>query len=328
MQRREFLTLLGGAAAAWPHEVQAQQPQMAVVGLVNGGSMEASGALLGAFRKGLNATGYVEGQNVIVEYHFVENRYEELPSLMADLVRRRVSVIVAPSTAVAALAAKAATASIPIVFGVGNDPVKLGLVNSLARPGGNATGINYFNFEVVAKRLGLLHELVPTAVRVAVLINPANSPTAEATLRDIPEAARALGLQIQVLKASTIPEIEAAFTAAVAGRTEALFVAPDTYLSSRRVQLTTLATRHAIPAAYSNPEPVRVGGLMSYSADTQNLFYPVGEYTGRILKGAKPSDLPVIQATKFDFAINLTTARALGLTVPPTLLAIADEVVE
>ena len=295
---------------------------MPVVGFVSGRSAEASVRHGAAFRKGLNETGYIEGQNVMVEYHWLEGQYDRLPSLMADLVRRRVAVIATPGSTAAALAAKAATTTIPIVFGVGEDPVKLGLVASLARPGGNATGINFLSAEVVAKRLGLLHDLVPKAVRIAVLVNPANAPTAEATLRDIPEAARALGLQIQVLNASTSREIEAAFATLVRDRADALFVAPDGFFSSRRVQFATLAARHGIPAAYSLREFVEVGGLMSYGTDILDCYRQVGVYTGQILKGAKPADLPVVQSTKFEFVINLQTARALGLEVPQ-LAAIA-----
>ena len=284
--------------------------------------------MLAAFRKGLNETGYVEGQNVTVEYHWLDGQYDRLPPLMADLVRRRVAVIATPGSNPAALAAKAATTTIPIVFGVGEDPVKLGLVASLARPGGNATGINFFVAEVAAKRLGLLHDLVPKAVRIAVLVNPANASSAEATLRDIPEAARAIGLQIQVLNASTSREIEAAFATLVRDRADALFVAPDGFFISRRVQFATLATRHGIPAAYSSREDVEAGGLMSYGTDGLDMFRQVGVYTGQILKGAKPADLPVLQSTKFEFVINLQTARALGIEVPNSIQLLADEVIE
>jgi putative ABC transport system substrate-binding protein len=248
MKRREFIGFLSGAATAWPLAANAQQPAMPVVGLVNGQSPEASVRIAGAFRKGLNEAGYVEGQNVTVEYHWLEGQYDRLPSLMADLVRRHVAVIATSGSNPAALAAKAATTTIPIVFGVGADPVKMGLVASLARPGGNATGINFFLADIAAKRLGLLHDLVPKAVRIAVLVNPTNTSTAEATLRDIPEAARALGLQIQVLNASTSREIEAAFATLVRDRADALFVAPDGFFISRRVQFATLAMRHGIPA--------------------------------------------------------------------------------
>ena len=263
-----------------------------------------------------------------VEYHWLDGQYGRLPSLMADLVRRHVAVIATPGSNPAALAAKTATPTIPLIFGVGEDPVRLGLVASLARPGGNATGVNFFVAELAAKRLALLHELVPTAVRIAVLVNPANASTAEATLRDLPEAARAIGLQIQVLNASTSREIEAAIATLVRDRVDALFVAADGFFTSRGVQFATLATRYGIPAAYSSREVVEVGGLMSYGTDNLDMYRRVGLYTGQILKGAKPADLPVLQSTKFEFVINLQTARVLGLDVPPSLLARADEVIE
>jgi len=299
---------------------------MPVVGFVNAGSSDAP--LAAAFRKGLNEAGYVEGQNVTVEYHWLEGQFDRLPALMADLVRRRMAIIATPAGNLAALAAKAATTTIPIVFGVGEDPVKLGLVASLARPGGNLTGINFFANEVAAKRLALLHELVPKAVRIAVLINPANTPAAESFLRDIPEAARAIGLQIQVLNASTSREIEAAFATLVRDRADALYVAGDVFFTSRRVQFATLAASYRIPASYASREAVEAGGLMGYSADRADMYRQVGAYTGQILKGAKPADLPVLQSTKFEFVINMQTARLLGLEVPPTLLARADEVIE
>ena len=327
LDRREFIALIGGAAVAWPLAARAQQPAMPIVGFVSGRSAEDAVRNAAAFRKALNETGYVEGQNVTVEYHWLEGRYDRLPSLMADLVRRRVAVIAAPVTA-GALAAKAATTTIPVVFGVSDDPVKLGLVASLARPGGNATGINFLASEIVAKRLGLLRDLVPKAVRIAVLVDPANAPPTEATLREIPEAARDLGLQIQILKASTSREIEAAFAAIARDRADALFVAPGGFLNRRRVQFATLAARHRIPAAYAQREVVEVGGLMSYGTDLLDAWRQVGVYTGQILKGAKPADLPVVQSTKYEFVINLQTARALGITIPSGVLAIADEVIE
>jgi putative ABC transport system substrate-binding protein len=327
MKRRELITLLGGAAA-WPFAARTQQPAMPVVGFVDGVSPEVSASRAAAFRKGLSEVGYVEGQNMTVEYHWLAGQYDRLPSLMADLVRRRVAVIATPGSNPPSLAAKAATTTIPIIFGVAEDPVKLGLVASLARPGGNATGINTFTSELVAKRLGLLHDLVPKAVRIAVLVNPANATTAGATLRDIPEAARALGLQIQVLNASTSREIEAAFASLGRERADALFVAGDAFFSSRRVQFALLAVRHAIPAMYTTREYPEAGGLMSYGTDFTDRFRQAGIMTGQILKGAKPTDLPVIQSTKFEFVINLQAARALGLEVPPMLLARADEVIE
>ena len=327
MRRREFITLLGGAAAAWPLAARAQQPAMPVVGFIRDGSADASARFAAAFRKGLNETGYVEGQNVTVEYHWLEGQYDRLPALMADLVRRQVAVIATPGS-VPALAAKAATATIPIVFGVGDDPVKLGLVASLARPGGNATGINFFTTEVAAKRLRLLHDLVPKAVRIAVLVNPANAAAAESTLREVQEAAPTIGLQIQILNATTIGEIDAAFATLARERPDALFVAADAFFISRRVQFATLTARDRIPATYAIRDLVAAGGLMSYGTDLADMFRQVGVYTGSILKGAKPADLPVLQSTKFEFVINLQTARALGIDVPPGVLSIADEVIE
>jgi putative ABC transport system substrate-binding protein len=322
--RRDLITLFG-AAAAWPLAARAQQAAMPVVGFVNAGSSDPP--LAAAFRKGLNESGYVEGQNVTVDYHWLEGKFDRLPALMADLVRRGVAVIATPAGNYAAQMAKAATTAIPIVFGVGDDPVKLGLVTSLAQPGSNLTGINFFANELSAKRLALLHELVPKAVRIAVLVNPAN-PASESTLRDILEAARAIGLQIQVLKASTRSEIEAAFATLVRDRAEALYVAGDVFFTSRRVQLATLAATNRIPASYPSREAVEAGGLMGYDADRAGMYRQVGAYTGQILKGAKPADLPVLQSTKFEFVVNLQTARALDIEVPPQLLASVDEVIE
>jgi putative ABC transport system substrate-binding protein len=322
LKRRDFITLLCSAAAAWPRAARAQQPAMPVVGFVNAGSSDAP--LAAAFRKGLNEAGYFEGQNVTVEYHWLEGQFDRLPALMADLAHRRVAVIATPAGNYAAQVAKAATTAIPIVFGVSEDPVKLGLAASLARPGGNLTGINFFASEYNAKRLALLHELVPKAVRIAVLVNPANVPATESTLRDIPDAARAMGLQIQILKASTRSEIEAAFATLVRDRAEALYVAGDVFFTSRRVQLATLAATNRIPASYPSREAVEVGGLMGYATDRADMFRQVGIYTGQILKSAKPAELPVLQSTKFEFVINLQTARALGLEVPNSLQLLAE----
>jgi putative ABC transport system substrate-binding protein len=327
MRRREFIAGLG-SAAAWPVVARAQQPAMPVIGFVNSGS--AGNLNLAEFRRGLGETGYVEGQNVRVEYHWLEGQFDRLPALMADLVRRRVAVIATPASTAGAIAAKAATTTIPIVFSIGEDPVKLGLVASFARPGGNATGVNNFLQEATAKRLGLLHELVPKAVRFAVLVNPANTTVTEFTLREVQEAARVIGLQIQVLNASTIGEIDAAFASLAHDRADALLLAPDAFLSSRGVQIATLAARERIPAAYVIRQMAAAGGLMSYGPSflTGGAAYQVGVYTGKILSGAKPADLPVVQPSKFEFVINLKTAKALGLTIPETLLAIADEVIQ
>jgi putative ABC transport system substrate-binding protein len=327
VRRRDIITLFGGTVGAWPFMVCAQQAALPVVGFVDVGAADASVARSTAFRKGLSETGYIEGQNVMVEYHWLEGRYESAPAVMADLVRRQVAVIAAPVTATA-LAAKAATTTIPIVFGTGDDPVQLGLVASLARPGSNVTGVNMFVMEVVAKRLRLLHDLLPKASRVAVLVNPANDLSAKATLRGIQEAAPGVGLQIQVFNASTASEIDAAFTGIAREHPDALFVAPDTFFTSRRVQLATLTARDRIPAFYGVREIVAVGGLMSYGANVADMFHQLGVYTGSILKGAKPGELPVLQANKFELVINLQTARALGIEVPRELLFIADEVIE
>ena len=328
MRRRDFIKVIGGsAAAAWPLAVPAQQPALPVVAFIRDGSADGNVRNVAAFRKGLNETGYVEGQNVTVEYHWLEGQYDRLPALLADLVRRQVVVIATPGV-VATQAAKPATATIPIVFGVGDDPVQLGLVASLARPGGNATGINFFVNEVIAKRLRLLHELVPKAVHIAALVNPGNVAVAEATVREVRKAAPTMGLQIQILNATTTTEIDAAFATIARERLDALFVAPDGLFVDRRVQLATLTARDRIPAAYSVRDPVEVGGLMSYGTDLAEMHRQLGVYTGSILKGAKPADLPVLQSTKFEFVINLQTARALGIEVPPGVISVADEVIE
>jgi putative ABC transport system substrate-binding protein len=328
MRRREFITLLGSGAATWPLSARAQQSTMPIVGFVSGRSANTSVREVAGFLKGFNETGYVEGQNATIEYHWLEGQYDRLPSLMADFVRRRVAVIVTLGSGPAAVAAKSATSTIPIVFAVGEDAVRMGLVTSLSRPGGNATGINFLAAEVGAKRLALLHELVPKAIRIAVLVNPANASTAEPTLQEVPEAARTLGLQITVLNASTSGEIEAAFSTLVSDRADALFVAPDAFFISRRVQFATLAARHGIPAAYPTREEAEAGGLMSYGVDIPYFCRQVGLYTGQILKGAKPADLPVVQSTKFEFVINSQTARALGIEIPNSLQLLADEVIE
>jgi putative tryptophan/tyrosine transport system substrate-binding protein len=328
MKRRQFITMVGGAAVAWPLVARAQQQPMPVVGFVNGGSPDTPVRFAAAFRKGLSQNGIIDGQNVTVEYHWLEAQYDRLPALMADLVRRQVAVIATPSNATVALAAKAATTTIPIVFGIGEDPVQLGLVVSLANPGGNATGVNFFANEVSAKRLRLLHDLLPKAVRIAVLVNPAIASNAESTWRAVQEAAPAMGLQIQIFNAKTISEIDAAFATFAHERPDALFVGPDALFVSRRGQFAILTAVNKIPAVYSNRDYVAAGGLMSYGTDLADMFLQVGVYTGRILKGAKLAELPVQQSTKFEFVINLQTARALGIEVPPGVLSIADEVIE
>ena len=327
MRRREFIGLVGGVAATWPLAALAQQSALPVVAFVRDGSSEANARYMAAFRKGLNESGYVEGQNVSVEYHWLEGQYDRLPALLADLVHRQVAVIATVGN-LTSVAAKAATAAIPIVFGVGDDPVKLGLVTSLARPGGNATGTNFLVQETVAKRLRLLHELVPKAVRVAVLVNPSNPATTDATLQGTKEAAATLGLQLQILNANSIREIDAAFAALARERPDALFVGGDAFFVGRAVQLITLAAHNRIPAAYSLRVYAAVGGLMSYGTDIGDAFRQVGVYTGSVLKGAKPADLPVLQSTKFELVINLQTARVLGIEVPPGIISIADEVIE
>jgi putative ABC transport system substrate-binding protein len=327
MKRREFITLIGSAAATWPLVVRAQSA-MPVVAFLRTGSADIESRNVAAFRKGLTETGYVEGQNVTVEYHWLESPYDRLPALTADLVRRQVAVIATVGTPLVALAVKAATASIPIVFGEGIDPVHLGLVASLARPGGNATGIYFFITETTAKRLRLLHDMVPQAVRVAVLVNPVNTDTAKITVRDAQEAAPAMGLQIQPLNATTIGELDSAFETMQRERADALIVAGDAFFLNRRTQFVTLTARDRIPAAFSQRAYVEAGGLMSYGTDIMGSFRQVGVYTGKILKGAKPAELPVLQSTKFEFVINRHTARALGIEMPPGVLSIADEAIE
>jgi putative ABC transport system substrate-binding protein len=325
MKRREFLGVLGGAASSWPLVARAQQSSLPVIGFLQATSPDTSAGRLRAFRQGLKETGYVEGENVAIEYRWAEGQNDRLPELAADLVHRKVTVIAAFGGG--AFAAKAATTAVPIVFAVGEDPVGLGLVASLARPGGNLTGINFLNAELAAKRLDLLHELVPAATRITVLVNPTFTD-AESTVKHAAAAARTIGLQIQVLNASTNREINTVFASLVRERSDALFVGSDPFLSSRRVQLVHLATLHKVPATYSSREFADAGGLMSYGANIADAWRQVGVYAGRILKGAKPADLPVVQATKFELVINAETARMLGITVPPSLLARADEVIE
>jgi putative ABC transport system substrate-binding protein len=327
MLRREFVALVG-LTAILPLPIRAQQAALPTVGFVVGGAANSSASHVTAFRKGLSESGYVEGQNVTVEYHWLEGQYDRLPELMADLVRRRVAVIATPVNRMATLAAKTATGTIPIVFALAGDPVRLGLVASLARPGGNATGTNFFGAEVNAKRLRLLHDIVPKAVRIAVLVNPANYSSTASTLQELQEAAPKLELQLRILNASTTGEIDAAFSNLAREQDDAIFVATDQFFDSQRERFAALTMRNNIPAAYGNRELVAAGGLMSYGTDFGEAFHQVGVYTGNILKGAKPDELPVVQSTKFEFVINLKIARALGIEVPPSLLAIADEVIE
>jgi len=324
IKRRDFVTLLGGGAA-WPLVAHAQQPTMPVVGML--APVSQNEELLRGFRQGLKQTGFVEGENLSILYHFADNEIDRLPALADDLARRRVAVIFTNGHP-AAFAAKAATETIPIVFISAEDPVKLGLVASLARPGGNLTGINIFQLEVVTKRLQLLRELVPATTRLAVLVDPANKATTETVLREVESAARAMALQIQVLRASNGREIGAAFAVFERERPDALFVSGGPLFTDRRVQLATLAARHMIPMTSGNRQITEIGGLMSYGANITDAFRQVGVYAGRILKGEKPADLPVVQSTKFELVINVETARILGLTVPPALLATADEVIE
>ena len=325
MRRREFISLLG-SIAVWPLAARAEQP-MPVIGLLDPRSPDAMADRLRAFRLGLKDVGYVEGENVTIIYRFAEDQNDRLPELAAELVRRQVTVIAASATT-AAPAAKAATTTIPIAFLAAQDPVRLGLVASLARPGGNLTGINFFSGELAAKRLDLLHDLLPRAVRVAVLVNPAEAANTTSTLRDVEAAARAIGLQVQVLNASTSREINAAFEDVGRDRPDAVYVGSNTFLTARRIQVVQLAAFHRLPAVYPARDFLEVGGLMSYGTNVMDAFRQLGIYTGRILKGAKPADLPVVQSNKFDLVINAETARMLGLTVPDKLLVAADEVIE
>jgi putative tryptophan/tyrosine transport system substrate-binding protein len=326
MRRREFIAAIGGAAAAWPLAARAQ-PALPLVAFINGGTADGQAARLAGFHKGLSEAGYVEAQNVTIEYHWLEGHYERLSALLSGLVQRRVAVIATLDTA-SALPAKSATATIPIVFAAAEDPVALGLVASLSHPAGNATGVNFFTYEINAKRLGLLHELLPKATRFAVLLNPANVAAAKGTLKTVKAAADGLGLEVLFLNASTPAEIDAAFAALARERVEALFIAGDGFFTSRTVQLATLAMRDRIPASYAAREMVQAGLLMSYGTSFVDAWRQVGIYTGSILKGASPADLPVLQSTKFEFVLNLQTARSLGLDISPMLLARADEVIE
>jgi putative ABC transport system substrate-binding protein len=328
MNRRDFITLLGTAAATWPLAARAQQSAMPVVGFLNPYSPNGQSDRLRGFRQGLAETGYVEGVSLAIEHRWAEGQFDRLPTLAAELARRQVAVIAATGSIATASAAKAATTTIPVVFVVAEDPVRVGLVASLAQPGGNLTGINFLSAELVAKRLELLRELVPGTARLAVLVNPANAINTETTLRDVQAAARAIGLQIQVLNASTSGEINTAFASLGRERPDALFVGGDAFFNTRRAHLVNLASRHALPAAYAERVFPEIGGLMSYGTDIVDAYRQVGSYAGRILKGAKPADLPVMQATKFELVINVESARMVGLTVPSSLLAIADEVIE
>jgi len=329
IRRRDFVILLGcGTVAAWPLAARGQQPTMLVIGHLNPQSPDGQTGRLRAFRQGLKEAGYVEGENVAIEYRWAEGQFDRLPALAAELVRRQVSVIVATGGPASPMAAKAATTTIPIVFVTAEDPVRLGLIASLARPGGNLTGINFLQSELAAKRLDFLHKLVPGAARVAVLVNPANATTAETQLREAQAAARAMGLQVQVLNASTSREINSAFASLARERPDALFVGGDGFFLSRHVQMVNLASRYAVPATYAERPFAEAGGLMSYGTSVTDAWRQVGVYAGRVLKGAKPADLPVVQSSKFELVINAETARMLDLTIPSTLLSVADEVIE
>jgi putative ABC transport system substrate-binding protein len=328
MKRREFITLVGGAAAAWPLAARAQQGAMPVIGFLDSRSPEALADRLRAFRRGLKEANLVEGENVTIVYLWAENQLDRLPALAAELVRRKVGVIVVSGGPAVTAAAKAATSTIPVIFGTAEDPVRLGFVASLARPGGNLTGINFLNRELATKQLELLRELVPKATRLAALVNPANAAVHESVLREVELGARALGLQVEVLNAGTSREIDAAFATLVRERCDALFVAADAFFNSRRLQLSLLAMRHAVPAIYSGREFAEAGGLITYGSDITDAYHQIGIYSGRVLKGARPADLPVVQSTKLELVINHQTARTLGLTVPDKLLVAADEVIE
>jgi putative tryptophan/tyrosine transport system substrate-binding protein len=326
LKRRDVLALLGGATAAEPLAARAQQSAMSVIGFLSPTSPDMNAEYLRAFRQALKVTGHSEGQNLTIEYRWAENQMDRLPKLAAELIGRQVAVIAAAAQP-SAFVAKAATTTIPVVFIVSDDPVRLGLVTTLARPGGNLTGVNFLNAELTGKRLELLRELVPGAIRVAVLVNPAN-PNAPTISRDVEVAARAMGLQIQVLAAGTVDEIDVTFATFVRERPGALFVATDPFFRARRAQLALMAAQYGIPATYALRDFAEAGGLMSYGASLNEAYRQVGDYCGRILNGAKPADLPVVQSSKFELVLNLRSARTLGLSVPPSLLAVADQVIE
>jgi putative tryptophan/tyrosine transport system substrate-binding protein len=327
MRRRDFIKAIACSAAAWPLAARAQQPTLPVVGFLHSGSPEPNANRLSAFRKGLAEAGYVEGLNVAIEFRWAAGHDDRLPDLAADLIRRGVAVIATPASTPASLAAKAATTTIPIIFAIGPDPVAIGLVASLQRPGGNATGVSFQAVELVAKQLGMLRELAPGANRFVALVNP-NSAFTDAVLKDLQASASVLGVSIEVLRAGTGREIDAAFATLVQKPGSALLVAPDVFFTSQRAQIVTLAARHALPTIYNVRDFAEIGGLMSYGPNIVNACQQAGIYVGRVLKGDKPTDLPVVQPTKFELVVNLNTARAIGITIPNTLLALADEVIE
>jgi putative ABC transport system substrate-binding protein len=327
VNRRDFVTFLGGAVVACPLVARAQPPALPVVGVLEAGAPETSADLVAAFRKGLGESGYLDGRNVAVEFHWAKNDSSRLPELVADLVRRRVAIIAAPGNNAAAMVAKSATSAIPIVFSTGADPVEVGLVASLNRPGGNITGISYMNVELGAKRLGLLHELLPAAGRFALLVDPRNLQS-QSLVTDLQSAAASIGRLLDILSVGTAAEINTAFAVLAQNRSDALLVSPLPFLYDRRVQILTLAARHAVPAIYPAREWAEAGGLMSYGSSYADQHRMAGVYTGRVLKGEKPADLPIMRATKFELVINAQTAKACGIDIPPTLLARADEVIE